>query len=440
MLVSCIILPTELIIRIDMEKDLIGTRRFYHKIAEPGWLEIRTSINIIEDLKKLGVTDIKYGKKIHKEELIFGRPSAEKIRSYAESLKIKEDFDFSEILMGYTGLIATIDTERPGKTFAFRFDIDALPIKESRDKFHKPFREGFASQNPGSMHACGHDGHLSMGIFLAKWILENKNNLAGRYILIFQPGEEGLRGAKSLSESDYLNDIDYFFAGHLGMGLGSGKVGVGTTGFLASTKLDIIFKGHSSHAAARPEEGKNANLAAASALLNLETIAQHSKGMARLNVGVIKGGTARNIISDKAVLEMETRGANDEVNNFLVTRAIQVVKGASIQYDLDYEVKIAGSAPAIEKADYKFYEEINQILVEKGFDTVKNPDFKASEDVCYYINKVNSEGGSAIHFIFGSDLAAGHHNKAFDFDEKSLLMGLEVYKECIKYLNKNGKS
>ena len=159
-----------------MERDLIETRRFYHKIAEPGWMEFETTINIIMDLKKLGVSDIKYGKKIHKENLIFGRPSPERIKAYTESLRIKEDFDISEILMGYTGLIATIDTEKPGKTFSFRFDIDAMPIKESDDKFHKPFREGFASENPRAMHACGHDGHLSMGIFLAKWILENKNN------------------------------------------------------------------------------------------------------------------------------------------------------------------------------------------------------------------------------------------------------------------------
>lgn len=423
-----------------MEKDLIGTRRFYHKIAEPAWLEFKTTINIIKDLKKLGIGDIKYGREIHKEDMIFGKPSEEKIKSYAQSVKTKEDFDISEILMGYTGLIATIDTGKPGKTFAFRFDIDAMPIKESTDKFHKPYREGFASENPAAMHACGHDGHLSMGIFLAKWILENKVNLTGKYILIFQPGEEGLRGAKSLSESKFIHNIDYFFAGHLGMGLASGKVGVGTTGFLASTKLDVTFKGHSSHAAALPEEGKNANLAAASALLNLETLAQHSKGMARINVGVIRGGRARNAISDKAVLELETRGGSDEVNNFLVTRTIQVIKGASIQYDLDYEVKIAGSAPSIIKPATKFYQEINKMLEEKGFDTIKNPDFKASEDVCYYINKVNTEGGCAIHFIFGSDLAAGHHNKAFDFDEKSLITGLEVYKECIKYLNKNGKS
>lgn len=423
-----------------MERDLIETRRFYHKIAEPGFLEFKTTINIIKDLKNLGISDIKYGKEIHKEALIFGRPSSDRLKAYAKTIKYREDFDTSEILQGYTGVIARIDTGKSGKTFAFRFDIDAMPITESTDKFHRPFREGFASENPCAMHACGHDGHLSMGIFLAKWLMENKSRLTGKYILIFQPGEEGLRGAKSLSESEYLDGIDYFFAGHLGMGLASGKVGVGTGGFLASTKLDAIFHGHSSHASARPEEGKNANLAAASALLNLETLAQNSKGMSRINVGVIRGGRVRNTISDKAVLELETRGRSDEVNDFLVTRAIQVIKGSSIQYDLDYEIKIAGSAPAIENPAYDFYDKIDEVLRKKGFDTIKNPDFKASEDVCCYINKVNKEGGLAIHFIFGSDLKAGHHNKSFDFDENSLFTGLKVYETCIKYLNKNGKS
>lgn len=168
-------------------ENLIETRRFYHKIAEPGWLEFKTTINIIKDLKKLGLSDIKYGKKIHKEDLIFGWPAPYKIETYRDKFKTREDFDISEILMGYTGLIATIDTGKPGKTFAFRFDIDAMPITESKDKFHKPFREGFASKNPSAMHACGHDGHLSMGIFLAKWLMENKRNLTGKYILIFQP-------------------------------------------------------------------------------------------------------------------------------------------------------------------------------------------------------------------------------------------------------------
>ena len=423
-----------------MEKDLIETRRFYHKIAEPAWMEFKTTINIIKDLRSLGIDNISYGRKIHREDLIFGRPSNEKIKAYKESFDLEADFDTKEILEGYTGVIAEIDTQKPGKTFGFRFDIDAMPIRESQSVTHKPFKEGFISENPFAMHACGHDGHLSIGIYLAKWIMENKEKLTGKYILIFQPGEEGLHGGKSISESKYIQDIDYFLGAHIGMGLPSGKVGVGTTGFLASTKLDVIFRGHASHASALPEEGKNANLAAASALLNLETLAKHSKGMARINVGVIRGGTARNAISDEAMLKMETRGASHEVNDFLVKRSGEVIKGSAIQYDLDYEIKIAGQAPSIDQANYKFYDEIDSLLKTKGFDTIKSPDFKASEDVCYFINKVNEKGGSAIHFIFGSDLKAGHHNTAFDFDEKTLTTGLNVFKECILYLNKNGKS
>lgn len=88
--------------------------------------------------------------------------------------------------------------------------------------------------------------------------------------------------------------------------------------------------------------------------------------MSRINVGVIRGGRVRNTISDKAVLELETRGRTSEVENYLASRAIQVIKGSRIQYDLDYEIKIAGSAPAIENLIYDFYDKIDEILREMG--------------------------------------------------------------------------
>lgn len=102
-----------------MERDLIEARRFYHKIAEPGFLEFKTTINIIKDLKELGISDIKYGKEIHKEDLIFGRPSSERLKAYANTIKYRKDFDTSEILQGYTGVIASLDTGKVGKILPF---------------------------------------------------------------------------------------------------------------------------------------------------------------------------------------------------------------------------------------------------------------------------------------------------------------------------------
>lgn len=322
----------------------------------------------------------------------------------------------------------------------FRFDIDALRMRESDDPSHRANLEGFRSENPFAMHACGHDGHLSIGLFLADWIYKNKDSLKGKYTLIFQPAEEGLRGARSMVAKGIVDDLDYFFASHIGMGVENGKISVGTTGFLASTKLDIIFKGVSAHAGASPEEGKNANLAAASALLNLHSLAQTSKGLARINVGVIRGGSVRNSVSDRAILEMEIRGSDDEVNNDLLKRVVQVVKGSAIQYDLDYEIRQVGSAPALEVLENDFYKEIDELLKKKGYDTFLNGKFKASEDVVHFINRVEKRGGKAIHFIFGSKLSAGHHNDKFDFDESTLETGLRVFRECIRYLNKKSLS
>lgn len=420
----------------NLKGNLVESRRYYHKIAEPGWMEFKTTINIIKTLKEIGVSDIKYGRKIHSEKDMLGMPSKEKIEDYAKTVKIDTDFDISEILQGFTGAVATIDTGKKGPTIGFRFDIDALAIEESTDPDHRPYKENFRSENDFAMHACGHDGHLSIGLFLTNWIEKNKDKLKGKYIIIFQPAEEGVRGAKSMTEGGIVDDVDYFFAGHLGMGVEDGKINVGTTGFLATTKFDVFFKGVASHAGGAPERGKNANLGAASAVLNLQTLPQFSEGMARINVGIMKGGTVRNAISDNAMLLLETRGETENINQALSKRTRQVVEGSALQYDLEYEIKEVGSAPAIKNPDTKFYEEINELLSEKGFDTFMGKSLNGSEDVAYFMNRVQDKGGKAIHFIFGAKLAAGHHNNRFDFNESCLETGLNVFKECIKYLNK----
>ena len=398
-------------------------------------MEFRTTINIIKNLKEIGVDEIRFGKDIHSQADMYGRPSPKQTKAYAVTIDEDVDFDISEILEGYTGAVAKIYTNKPGPNIGFRFDIDALTIRESKEESHRPAKEGFRSRNEKICHACGHDGHLSIGLYLGKWLVDNKENLKGTYTIIFQPAEEGLRGARSLIEAGVADNLDYLFAGHLGMGVEDGKICVGTGGFLSSTKLDITFKGHASHAGALPEEGKNANLAAATATLNLHTLTQFSTGMARVNVGVIRAGSTRNSVSDRAILEMETRGETEAINQTLVKRTYEIVEGAAKAFDLAYEIKTVGSAPALLKIESEFYKEINDILGKRGYKTFLNGKFKASEDVVYFINKVEENGGKAVHFIFGSKLAAGHHKDSFDFNEDTLEEALGVFKEVIRYLN-----
>ena len=76
-----------------------------------------------------------------------------------------------------TGCVAVLDTGRPGPTLAIRFDIDCVPVTECTDDTHVPAKEGFISKNPGFMHACGHDAHMSMGLAVAHWVMDNKDKL-----------------------------------------------------------------------------------------------------------------------------------------------------------------------------------------------------------------------------------------------------------------------
>lgn len=408
-------------------------RREFHQIAEPGWLEFQTTIKLIDYLKFYGY-QLKYGKEIHSERM--GLPTEKEIEEYRKSLDFDVDYDISEILEGYTGVVATLDTGKVGPTIGLRFDIDANGIEESRDLDHRPNREGFRSKNDFAMHACGHDGHMAIGLTLAKWIMEEKDNLKGKFILIFQPAEEGVRGAKSMVDRGVVDEIDYLLAGHIGLGLESNTLGIGTIGFLATSKMDIYFEGVPSHAGATPELGKNALLAAASCSLNLHTLTQFSQGMSRLNVGVLRAGSSRNIVPNKAMMQIETRGENEEINQMLKEKVEYVIEGSAKAFDVKYRTVQAGQAPAYNNYDEEFVDRVAEYLKEEDFKIEKAKVLGGSEDVAFMINRVEENGGRAIHFIFGSDLAAPHHHNKFDFDENSLTMAFRVFKKTIELLLK----
>ena len=411
---------------------LIDMRREFHQIAETGWLEFETTIKIIDYLKSYGY-DIKYGKSIH--TIRMGLPSMDEMKNHADAISLERDYEIEEILQGYTGVVATLDTGRAGKTIAMRFDIDANGVEELKVDTHKPAKEGFASKNKNAMHACGHDGHITIGLNIAKWLMDNKENLNGRYIIIFQPAEEGVRGAKSLVGAGVLNSVDYLLSGHIGMGVEKDELVVGTLGFLATTKLDIYFDGEPSHAGASPELGKNALLAAASCALNLHTLPQFGAGMSRLNVGTLVAGTGRNVVPSKAKLEIETRGENEDVNELLKEKVKHVIEGSALAFDVKYRIEIAGSAPSYPKYNREFIDKIKNYL-EKDYTISVGKNLGGSEDVTYMMNEVERHGGKSVYFMFGTNLKGSHHSNKFDFDEDVLLMAYNVYMETIEMLNK----
>lgn len=407
----------------NMEQEIIDFRRDFHKYAESGWTEFRTASIIYKELSKLGF-EVFCGNEVIDESSMMGVP-AMKILTECEQRAISEGADSNLVRKmsgGKTGVMGVMKFSNPGRIVALRFDMDANDVSETTDSKHRPCSLQFNSIHENVMHACGHDGHVAIGLGIAKIIAQNKDEFCGTVKLIFQPAEEGVRGAKAMVAKGIVDDVDYFFGFHLGVSTTrNGLIAAMTDGFLATTKLDASFKGLSAHAGAAPQRGKNALLAAAQASISLHTISRHGRGASRINVGTIDAGTGRNILPDVATIKLETRGATTDINNFMVTEAKRMIKAAADLYDVEVEIKDMGEASSC-VLDLPFGEEVHEILSKSGKyrEIMKNVTLGGSEDCAYFMERVQSYGGQAIYMMLGSELKAGHHSSKFDFDEKVL--------------------
>lgn len=417
-----------------LEPKLIAYRRKFHRYPEVGWTEFWTSSYIAQVLMELGY-DVKLGEQILREEAIMGSPSLQELQE--EIRRAKEQGAADHILeqMGHRpGVLATFTTHRSGPTIAFRFDMDALKVSESTDQDHKPFKEGFASTRPGIMHACGHDGHMAIGLGLAEMLMGIKDKLSGTIKLIFQPAEEGVRGARAMVEAGLVDDVDYFFAFHLGFGEEEIALVAKTAGFLATSKLDVIYTGLSSHAGATPQEGRNALLGAATAVLNLHAIPPHSDGITRINVGRLEAGSGANIVPDKALMKIETRGQTTALNDYMMEKAINILKASAQMHGLLWEIAQGGRAQSAE-GNQELAQLVKQIGQDLGLSKIYDEYFfGASDDATYFMERVHQRGGKALYFQVLTPIAAKHHNSSFDFDEKGMVTVLAICGELVKRL------
>ena len=244
------------------ETDLVARRRTVHRTPETGWAEFIATARAAEFFTSLGFK-VMVGREFIDPIYVRGRSEAE----VSESERLAKAAGVSPVLLqrmgGLTGLCATFDTGHPGKTLAFRVELDALKMNEPVDPDHIPYREGFASERPGLMHACGHDGHQAVAFELGRFIVANRDRLTGRIRFIFQPGEEGSRGAYPIVQSGLLDDVDTLLCAHIATDLQAGTVVAAPEKFLCTTKIDLHFEGVQAHAGMQPQLGRNALLAAA---------------------------------------------------------------------------------------------------------------------------------------------------------------------------------
>ncbi len=240
--------------------------------------------------------------------------------------------------VGKTGVVGFLDNGSDF-TLGLRFDMDALPIAEVS---HLPF----SSQHPGIMHACGHDGHMTIGLGVAYVLAKLRNRIQGNIKMIFQPAEEGLGGATAMIADGVLESpsVDAILGMHIWPELDSGTVGVrkGTI-MAAADRFSISLSGSGGH-------GGQPHLAVDPITITAEVIEGLQKIVSRevaptepvvISIGSLHGGTAFNIIPHRVELTGTIRTANEDVRTHVLQRIEEkvhaIVRGNNARCDIDFE-------------------------------------------------------------------------------------------------------
>jgi aminobenzoyl-glutamate utilization protein A len=417
-------------------RQVIDWRRDFHRYPELGFLEYRTAARVAAELTRLGGCTVKVGSEVMQPAMVLDSPSPEAhARARREAVTNGADEYWVERFEeGLTGVVAEWKFARPGPVVAFRFDLDALPIDEPSDAAHVPYRNGFSAKCRDRMHACGHDAHTAMGLGLATVLAQSTDEWSGTVRLIFQPAEEGCRGAKSMVAAGVVDDVDWLICSHLGVATKRvGQVACGTTGMLATTKFAARFSGRAAHAAVEPELGRNALLAAATAALQLHALPRHGAGISRVNAGQLNAGTATNVIASQALLRFEVRGETTDINRFMTEAAQRVVRSAAAMYEVAVEIDVLAEALGVH-CDAEMIALVRQAAMATGgvdeiFDTLTDT---GSDDATLLMDAVQARGGRATYLLVGTSMSAGHHRNQFDLDEASMALGIELFLNILR--------
>lgn len=386
---------------------LVELRRHFHRFPELGWRELDTTNRIAAELARLGY------------EVTSGRDFlGETVRLGLSGTPVPGEGD--------TGCIAIFDTGRPGPTVCLRVDIDALPIEEA-ESGHAPTEGGWASKVKGVMHSCGHDGHIAIGLGTARLLWPLLSGGCGKLKILFQPAEEGGRGANSVINAGWMDDVDLFLAVHLGLGVPSDTVALGVEGFLASRKYTVELTGRASHAGKTPEAGRNALLAACQMVPGLHAFAQSSAPGVRINVGILEAGKAANIVPERARFDFEIRAATNETLEALETRSQKLIEGTALAHEVESRMTLRGTSDAWRNPDdlVDWACRINRTLGAFS-NALTEHSFGASEDATSLAKTVQAHGGKASIVVLGADLAGDHHTPTFDFDEDALWHSVQL--------------
>ncbi len=414
-----------------MTLDIVALRREFHAHPETAFQEVRTTARVAEVLTDLGI-EPRTGDGVLQVPGIVDYPSENDLDHSAErAVRTGADEAWVEtVRRDGAAVVADITGSSPGPTWALRFDTDALPIEESTKESHVPQAQGFRSTFEHGMHACGHDGHVAIGLALAERLKANPD-FAGTVRFLFQPAEEGGRGARAMLNAGAVEGVDRFVALHLGLDLPLGHVVGGAVGAFATTKLRARFTGVASHAAAAPQDGRNALAAAAAGALAVLGQPRWSTTDTRVNVGTLHAGDGVNIIPAWAELTAETRALDADVQTELSQRVVTALEGAAASYGCEVEVLQTGGSATI-NSDESVAGALARHAKELGLTSDTFGPMGGSDDASLFLADVQQRGGTGSYVLVGADNPAPHHNPAFDVDERALAHGVDLLEALVR--------
>ena len=368
-----------------IKKDLITWRRHQHKNPELGFEEVAASKYICKFLESEGIP-----------------------------FKV----------VSKTGIVAFIKGQGE-KTIALRADIDALPIEEKNQCEYK-------SDNPGKMHACGHDAHTAILMGVAKILNKNKKHLEGNVKLFFEPAEETVGGARFMIKEGVLENprVDAVIGLHVSEDIDAGSIGVryGAVN-AASSPFTITIRGQGGHGA-HPDATHDPIIIAANVVNALQTLVSREVSpldAAVVTIGSINGGTAENIIPEEVILKGIIRAMQSKDREFLKKRLKEVATGIALALRGSAQVDITDSYPCLFNDDGLtsiFLKTAKNMLKDKVV-MLENPSMGV-ESFAYFAN----ERPSVFYFLGARNVEKGiiypAHSSRFDVDEDCLTLGVAL--------------
>ncbi len=324
-----------------------------------------------------------------------------------------------------TGVVGILHGDRPGRTIAWRADIDALPLREILDV-------PFASATPGVMHACGHDGHTAIAITLAEILAARRAEMPGTAVFVFQPAEEVLGGARPMIEAGVLEDprVEEVFGLHLTTQMSAGQVMVRPGPNMASADaFDVVVRGRGGHGA-YPHLSVDPVTAAAHILIGMQHLVAKeiaAQETAVLTVGQILAGTKNNIIPASAVMRGTLRTFSESVRTQILERLGAFAVDLARAYRAEAQLTLSDMrCPAVvnPEAPTSFVHacavaELGEAAVSPGRPVM------ASDDMCYFLRE-----RPGCYFRVGIAPAHGrpapHHAPEFEMNEDGLPVGLRA--------------